>query len=371
MFALGALLAAAAAVRLGIEVHRLLFEPEGPIDLLLMRKLIRDWLADTRIYVNFRGTVHPPITFLLLWPLFGWAQGELARWFYLLVAAAVTAALAALLVRESGATGRADRILLATIVVVCYPTAITIGNGQITLHVVLVTLASVLIALRKPPGVWRDVALGFLFLWALVKPNMSLPFFWVIAFTRGWTRPAAIALVSYLGLSAVSVWLHGTGLDGVRALVAAWYAKGEVGFSHTGYGNLHEWMGDAGLEDWIFPASGVVFALQGLWAWRHRRVDPWVGIGVAAIVARLWAYHREYDDLLLVLPLIALYRLAQGPEPVARALFALGSVALLAPITPLREYASWALVTLWLCQLVFLAAAARRQAAHPQPTISA
>jgi hypothetical protein len=89
---------------------------------------------------------------------------------------------------------------------------------------------------------------------------------------------------------------------------------------------------------------------------------------VAAIVARLWAYHREYDDLLLVLPLIALYRLARGPEPVphARALFALGSVALLAPITPLREYAPWALVILWLCQLAVLAAAARRPA-EPRP----
>jgi hypothetical protein len=368
LFGFGVILAAALAARLAFEIHRLLFEPEGPIDFLIMKNLIRDWFAQTRVYVRFRGTVHPPITFLLLWPLFGWASGEVARWFFVLTAAAVTAALAAILVRESGATSRADRILLATIVVACYPTAITIGNGQITLHVVLVTIAAVLVALRKPPGIGRDVALGALFLWALVKPNMTLPFFWVIAFTRGWTRPVAFALVSYLGLSAVSVALHGTGLEGVRALVAAWYAKGEIGFAHTGYGNIHEWMGDAGLEDWIFPASGVVFALHGLWAWRHRRADPWVAIGVAAIVARLWAYHREYDDLLLVLPLIALYRLARGPEPVphARALFALGSLALLAPITPLREYASWALVILWLCQLAVLAAAARRPA-EPRP----
>lgn len=369
MFAIGLILTAGLVARLALEFHRLLFEPEGPIDLQLIRALIRDWFAQTRVYVRYRGTVHPPITFVLLWPLYGWISGDIGRWFFALNAAVVTAALAAILVRESGAASRADRILLATIVVACYPTAITIGNGQITLHVLLVTITAVLVAVRKPPGIGRDVALTALFLWALVKPNITLPFFWVIAFTRGWTRPVAFALVSYFGLSALSVALHGTGLEGVRALVAAWYAKGELGFAHTGYGNIHEWMGDAGLEDWILPASGLVFALHGLWAWRHREADLWVMIGVAAIVARLWAYHREYDDLLLVLPLIALYRLARGPEPVrhARALFALGSVALLAPITPMREYASWALVILWLLQLALLAAAARPR----RPTMSA
>src|SRR3546814_1321292 len=89
----------------------------------------------------------------------------------------------------------------------------------------------------------------------------------------------------------------------------------DVCSSDLGYGNLHFWLGQLGLRDWIFPASGLAFALHGLWAWRHREADLWVRIGVAAIVARLWAYHRVYEDLLLVLPLIALYRLARPEEP--------------------------------------------------------
>jgi hypothetical protein len=78
---------------------------------------------------------------------------------------------------------------------------------------------------------------------------------------------------------------------------------------------------------------------------------------VAAIVARLWAYHRLYDDLLLILPLIALYRLARSDAPPrgAVALFAVGCVALAAPITPVVEDASWALVALWFLQLGYLA----------------
>jgi hypothetical protein len=373
----GALLAGAAVVRLGLEVHRLLFVPDGPLDLLLLSELIRDWLADTRVYVAFRGAVHPPGVFLLLWPIYGWAPPGFERWFYALVTALVTAALAAILVREARPESREDRILLAALVVLSYATAITIGNGQITLFMLLPAVAAVLIATREPPGWGRDAALGGLFLFALVKPNITLPFFWVIAFTRGWTRPAAFALVAYLGISALSIGLHGTGLEGVRALIQAWYERGEGGFATTGYGNLHQWLGDIGLRDWIFPASGVVFGLHGAWAWRHREADLWVRIGVAAIVARLWAYHRVYDDLLLVLPLIALYRLATetreapghsaGVEGArgARLLFALGSVALMLPVTMIVRHASWTLVTLWIAQLAFLMRRARGEPGTP------
>lgn len=375
----GALLATAAAARLGLEIHRLLFEPRGPIDLLLLRRLIQEWLADTRVYDGFGGGVHPPAVFLLLWPLYGWAPAELARWFYAGVTALVMVALVALLLREARPAGRADRILLAAVLVGGYPTAITIGNGQVTLHVLLAAIAAVLIALRRPPGWTRDAGLAVLFLFALVKPNLTLPFFWVIAFTRGWLRPAAVALVAYLAVTALSVALHGTGLDGVRALIAAWYDGGERGFVKSGYGNLHQWLGVLGLRDWIFPASGVVFALHGWWAWRHRHADVWVRIGVAAIVARLWAYHRLYDDLLLGFALIALYRLARGvaegggedarggdAAPARRAwtLVVLGSVAFLAPVTPVVRHASWAMVLLWMAMLVVLIDHARAPASR-------
>ena len=312
--------------------------------------------------------------FLLLWPLYGWAPAELARWFYAGVTALVTVALVALLLREARPAGRADRILLAAVLVGGYPTAITIGNGQVTLHILLAAIAAVLIALRRSPGWTRDAGLAALFLFALVKPNLTLPFFWVIAFTRGWLRPAAVALVAYLAVTALSVALHGTGLDGVRALIAAWYDGGERGFVKTGYGNLHQWLGVLGLRDWIFPASGVVFALHGWWAWRHREADVWARIGVAAIVARFWAYHRLYDDLLLGFALIALYRLARGVEdagggnaaPARRAwtLFVLGSVAFLAPVTPVVRHASWAMVLLWLAMLVVLIDHARAPASR-------
>ncbi|CAN5837419.1 hypothetical protein BH20GEM1_BH20GEM1_17880 [soil metagenome] len=345
-----------------LEVQRLLFEPGGPIDLLLYRRLIHEWFQGVEIY-GTPEAVHPPALFLLLWPVYGWLSPEGTRWLYLLTILPVTAVFAAILLREACPMRPADRALLAILIVACYPTAITIGIGQITLYVMLATLAGMLLALRSPPGAARDVLATGLFLIALIKPNLAVPFFWVIAFRPGTARPVALALLAYLAATATSIALHGTALDEVLALISRWYSVGEGGYTTTGYGNLHAWLGELELEVWAFPASGLVFALQGAWTWRHRGADPWVLIGVAAIVARVWAYHRVYDDLLLVFPLIALYRLARSDPPARGAgpLFALGCIALAAPITAIVEHASWTLVALWLAQLLFLLRHARVQ----------
>jgi hypothetical protein len=66
----------------------------------------------------------------------------------------------------------------------------------------------------------------------------------------------------------------------------------------------------------VHGPGGSVISLSmlgglGAWVYRYRRVDLWILLGVSAVVARLWTYHRVYDDILLVLPTLALFRLAQ------------------------------------------------------------
>lgn len=356
----GVVLAAALSVRLALEVHRLLFEPGGPIDLLMLHNLIRQWFAGVPFYED-RGGIHPPGVFLLLWPLYGWGSETTTRWVYALAAGIAAAGLGRLLLRETGSAGPWARGLLAILLVGSYPAAVTIGNGQITFFMLLAALAGVLVCLRQPPGVGRDALLAGLFLVALIKPNLTLPFFWVIAFTRGWVRPAALAIGGYLLATVASVALHGVTLADLPAMVAAWYQRSDYGLARTGYGNVHAWLGSLGLQAWILPASGLIFALHGLWAWRHRGSDLWVLLGVAAIVARIWGYHRVYDDLLLLFPLIALLRLAHG-EPRsggAWVLFLLGAAALAAPVTPILAHAPWLLVAVWLLQLGYLMGRAR------------
>ncbi|NLX35075.1 MAG: hypothetical protein GXY68_00115, partial [Chloroflexi bacterium] len=84
---------------------------------------------------------------------------------------------------------------------------------------------------------------------------------------------------------------------------------------------------------------------------------------------RLWAYHRWYDDLLLLLPLLALWRLARQASSVrwrvaAGALCALTLASTLAPGGLYLLTGGWrsaylaAQVAIWLADLALLLAAA-------------
>jgi hypothetical protein len=93
----------------------------------------------------------------------------------------------------------------------------------------------------------------------------------------------------------------------------------------------------------------------------------WLGLGLTAIVARTWTYHYRYDDLLLVLPAIALARqvtrAASGSIPDGAAstmLFILGA-SLLLPARLIFPPSQWlgpveiAQTVVWLATGVFLA----------------
>jgi hypothetical protein len=109
-----------------------------------------------------------------------------------------------------------------------------------------------------------------------------------------------------------------------------------------------------------------VFLALGLWIYRHRDVDFWLLLAVTALVARFWAYHRLYDDLLLLLPEIALFRLAKRGPSVGDAdlgagtLLAISAAGLLLPIRFLALSEPWLFlltggnIVVWIALLVFL-----------------
>ena len=97
-----------------------------------------------------------------------------------------------------------------------------------------------------------------------------------------------------------------TGSRGVSSLAVA-AGQGNVA-------NLHVWLGSLGLKKGIFPTSLALLLALGLWSYRYRHIDIWILMGVTAYVARLWTYHRWYDDALILLPIVALFRIAKrGP----------------------------------------------------------
>jgi hypothetical protein len=128
----------------------------------------------------------------------------------------------------------------------------------------------------------------------------------------------------------------------------------------------------AGLPQLSVPAALLALGGLGAWVYRRRRADLWILIGAAALVARLWTYHFVYDDVLILLPLVALFRLAHSQtwsQPWRAAAGALLACLWLAALIPARLInLGWPLASLyeagqaslWVLALLFLLVATGR-----------
>ncbi|MFI5396958.1 MAG: hypothetical protein ACHQ9S_15585 [Candidatus Binatia bacterium] len=147
--------------------------------------------------------------------------------------------------------------------------------------------------------------------------------------------------------------------------------RGSALAGSQGYANLHAWMSGLGLKRWMLPASFLVFAALGMWTYRYRHADLWLLLGVSALVARFWVYHRVYDDLLVLLPMVALFRIAKrgpcadGADVAAAVLLAISVMAMLAParlgFDPWVRFFNVGHTLVWLTVLLFLLDRAQRE----------
>ncbi len=122
------------------------------------------------------------------------------------------------------------------------------------------------------------------------------------------------------------------------------------------------------------PVSASLLLLLGLWVYFHRRIDLWVLVGVSALIARFWTYHRWYDDLLLLFPVLCLLspgETRRGSKADGgsgrRPLLALNMPLLVAPgglyllPSPWNAYFVWLQTGAWLACLLFLLIRARQE----------
>jgi hypothetical protein len=380
------LLAALAVLKLGSEFWRLLMDTSrlGAIDLKLRYVDVHRWFSGLPVYEELRTAVYPPASYAILWPLLGWLSTNATRWLWAVTSILALVWLTRRVLQASGATTPLERVFVALLPASMNATGVTIGNGQLILHCLPVLLAAFLLLQQGRPRWGVDALAAFLFTVALVKPNVSAPFFWAFLFLPGRLRPAVLAVGGYLALTLLAAFFQPADLG---TLLVAWLRRsGDLAVS-SGYGNLQIWFSIIGLPRCGLAASLVAIAALGVWTYSHRRSDLWVVLGVAALTARLSVYHLLYDDLLILLPMVALFRVSKrtaagsGRGVVAGVLLAVTTTAMLAPArlsfenSPVRYVYTVGHALVWLSVLAFLLSEAsreRRKAANhcaaPQPS---
>jgi hypothetical protein len=293
-------------------------EPWGAVDLRYRYDEVQLWFAGRSVYFNQSNAIHavyPPATYAILWPLMGWVEFFHAR---IIAAATLTLAvgsLAFLLIKESGAQSRAECLFVVLLLLSMYATGFSIGHGQLTIYTILGLLAGFTLISRGQQKWSDDVLAAALITIAMVKPTVSVPFFWLVLFRPSTLRPAVFVIIAYVALTFLALAFQGFAFFG---LMHAWLSRSLEGAAREsigGYGNIHSWLAMFDLKQWNIPASLFLLLALGYWIYRNRSEDLWLLLGVTAIVARLWVYHRSYDDILVLVPIITLFRIAKSGSP--------------------------------------------------------
>ena len=309
---------------LGYETWRVLWQPQrlgtrwvhpGGLDLEMRWEEIRDWFSGKTVYGVRPRAVYPPASYAMLWPFLGWVSKAVALAGWAVTAALSLAWLVRLAVRESKAVGFLERGFVFLLPLAMYATGAGIGNGQITLQVLALMLGGIFLLERGSGRVANHLAVALLVLAALVKPSLSAPFFWIVMFARGGWRPAAFVVAGYLALTVVGAAFQDYTLPGVmehwmdRSTATA--SKGHLVVYAVGTTTA---LAHVGLGNWVAPMSVLILIALGAWLYWQRQSDLWLQLGVAAIANRFWTLHLWYDDLLFLLPMIALFRLLRAPD---------------------------------------------------------
>jgi len=319
------LLGFAAVTRWSRQLWRLAFGDiqSAAIDLHLRWVEVSDWFSGIPIYSIHDNAVYPPATYLLLWPTLGWMSFESARLLWALVCV-VSVSLMSVLLHRSGILNKHYALGLVVLFPWAhYASAVAVGVGQLTLLALSTCLAGLVLLTENRASWSRDLGVAVLFTLCLMKPSLTFPLvicalFWV----AGSMRALLLTAGCYLTVSLLAVLPQ---KSSIAELLSNWIFRSTALPPQEGYLHIGQWLAAVGWDAAVTPVSLLLLGALAWWGLRVRRaVDPWVLLGVAGIVARFWTYHRFYDDLLILLPLIALVRLDTGTLSAGRRLLGRG-----------------------------------------------
>ena len=298
-----------ALLRMKIAFYRLLWDigEMQAMDLKIFHTFATEWFAGKSYLESTHSYNYPPASYIFFWSLFGWLELDANRWFFAITCVFCFGYFIYLAIKESELKNNLSCLYLGLVIVAMYPTSVMIGNGQITIHTLLPLLLSILL-IEKNQGTWlKDTGISILIIFALVKPNITIPFCILIFFTSKSYRPIILTILGYL---ALSFWASSYQESNLLELILLWLkATGETLIADFSYGSLQSWLAWWGMPKLILPAAFVLLLVHTVWLYFYKKEDVWLLLGITAIITRIWTYHGIYDDLLMIIPLIAIIRL--------------------------------------------------------------
>ena len=255
------IMAIASLVWLSYQFWRLLWgsapiwhtSPTGAVDLKILHRLVHEWFAGRPVYRELPTAVHPPATYVLLWPMLGWLDVGPARWLWAVTTVVALTALVYIVVRESRADSSLERAFVALIPCSIYATGAAIGNGQLIVHLLPMMLVGILMLHRRRRERQAHLLASALILATLVKPSISVPFLWLALFVPRFPGPVPLVALGYCVLTLFAVSFQDSTLT---ALVHDWQSRSSSLAVAAGQGNvanLHVWLGSLGLEGMDIP----------------------------------------------------------------------------------------------------------------------
>ena len=246
------------------------------------------------------------------------------QWLYLTLFAGCLAAIACWAAQFGRNVGSPVRVLLAASTLAVSATCTTLGLGQNAVFVVALLVATLWLDDRErhwQAGLCMGIALG--------KPQIAGLFVLPLLFRRRYLTIAVAALVNVAGVATLVV-ITGAG---VGQLLRAWLAYMHTIGTWPGYGPL-QWSVRLGLpQNAALALTAVTFATvaaAAAFALRHRSTLPLFAL--MAVAGRMWTYHQQYDNVMLVFLLVATgHRFASRPGWVSTLWFASCGVTLWAP----------------------------------------
>lgn len=298
-----------AVTRLSYQFWRLLIDrnPNGAIDLRNIHKWVDLWFAGEPL----KEIIFLPATYVMLWPFAGWLPFEAARWLWAAIYIIALVWLSYISIRGAGIGKKREIIFAVLFLLAIYPTSITIGNGQVILFLLPAVLTAVLTERGSKNGIAGDLVIGLLFLFSSLKIPVTAPFILVSLISGRGFRPLLIAACGYIALTYFAISFRDTGLIETLRI---WIEDSSALATDGGYADIHIWLGSLGLKQLILPASLVMISAFSIWLYAFCKIDIWIQLGVAAIVARLWTYHRLYDDLLILVPVLTIFRISRSHQ---------------------------------------------------------